>query len=415
MNQKDDLDRLSVAIDHAVPDVLESILAQCSKDISTPEVHTLIDIADIKDTKKPKKKTWQRRFAAIAAAMVLVLFGMLSYGGIVQAQAAVSTVSLDAGTNIQVELNRSGKVVSVSGVGVTDELKDELKGKSLEQATSEIVSIMVSTGEISAESNSLLISVSGENADQLEVRISAAANETLVKQGITGAIISQILDELGSELSDLAGIPAGRAEFIEKLSEKIQDSNKEELSKLSVNELNILMSSSVGKLEGVLSVGTASSSAYVSTDSALACAYAHAGISEGSASAGAVINTAAGRLSYEFEFSADGISYEYNIDAKTGEVIGWVSEVVGGVIDDVIEHVDEIAGLSLDEAKELAIAKAGIDPSLVGDFDISVSEDGQCIVTFKVGDISYSYDMDPRTGDVIKALGGISDFFKSWG
>ncbi len=419
MNQKDVEARLSTAIDHAVPDVLESILAQCSNSADSPDSHEVIDIADMHEGKKAKGKTWQRRLTAIAAALALVLFGTLGYGGIQRAQAAVTTVCLDAGLSIDLELNRSGKVVSVSGEGSTDELKKTLKGKSMDQAASEVIELMVSSGSISEQKNSLLISVSGENAAQLKAHITQLADAVLSDLGIDGAIVAQQIAESISELSEQLGIPAGRAELIDKLADFLGNSNRFELSKLGVNELNFLMSSSAGTLEGLITTGTANSSAYVSADSALASAYAHAGISEDGAKAGAVIDTAAGRLSYEIEFTADGISYEYSIDAKSGSVIGWVSETIGGgagdLIDGSIDQIEETAGLSLDEAKERAIANSGIDPSLIGDFDIKVSEDGQCSVSFKSGDMEYSYDLDSKTGDVVKALGGIADFFKNWG
>lgn len=419
MNQKDVEVRLSTAIDHAVPDVLESILAQCNKDVDNTDKPAVIDIADIQEKKKTKRKNWQRRLIAIAAALALVFLGTLGYGGIQQAQAAVTTVSLDAGANIDLELNRNGRVVSVSGEGITDELRGVLKGKNMDQAATEVVDHMVSSGSISAESNSLLISVSGENAAELEAHITQLVDNVLSDLGIDGAIVAQQITEYISELSEEMGIPAGRAELIEKLADSIEGSNRLELSKLSINELNFLMSSSVGKLEGVVTTGSANSSAYVSADSALANAYAHAGISEDGATAGAAIDTAAGRLSYEIEFSSDGVKYEYSIDAKSGKVIGWVSEVIGGVVEDVIDeaidHIDEVTGLSLDEAKKRAIEISGIDPSLIGDFDIKVSAEGQCSVSFKVGDMEYSYDLDSKTGDVVKVLGGIADFFKNWG
>ena len=117
-------------------------------------------------------------------------------------------------------------------------------------------------------------------------------------------------------------ITVGKAALIRHLI----DSNKtaftfEQLSALSVNELNVLMSEKDITSE-VTVTGSASRKAYIGETAATAIAYAAAGIKKEAVTVyECTIDLDDSMIVYDVEFAADGVEYECEIDALTGTVI----------------------------------------------------------------------------------------------
>jgi len=101
---------------------------------------------------------------------------------------------------------------------------------------------------------------------------------------------------------------------------------------------------------------------------------------------------------YEVEFEAGGLEYEYRINAQTKEII--TSKYKG-------EHKTESTQkvISVQQAKDAALAHAGVDPAtVVGYFSELDNEDGRQVydIEFYCDGYEYDYEIDAVSGDILK-------------
>lgn len=128
-------------------------------------------------------------------------------------------------------------------------------------------------------------------------------------------------------------------------------------------------------------------------------ALAHAGLSGGAVTfTGAGLDFEDGRKVYELEFRTDTyVEYEYEIDAYTGEVISYKSEAGQ-------EQSGVIAGITAEEAEELALGKVpGAAQKDIWEF--GRDEDGGHTVyegRIVYGGFEYEFEIDAGTGTFIE-------------
>lgn len=70
-----------------------------------------------------------------------------------------------------------------------------------------------------------------------------------------------------------------------------------------------------------------------------------------------------------------------------------------------VERVESGAGISLDEAKQIAFEKAGVDEANVKDLEVELKnkKDSQYYeVSFEIGNTDYEYEIDAVTGNILK-------------
>lgn len=128
-------------------------------------------------------------------------------------------------------------------------------------------------------------------------------------------------------------------------------------------------------------------------------ALAHAGLSGGAVTfTGAGLDFEDGRKVYELEFRTDTYAeYEYEIDAYTGEVISYKSEAGQ-------EQSGEPAGITAEEAEELALGKV---PGAAREdiWEFGRDEDGGRTVyegRIVYGGFEYEFEIDAGTGTFIE-------------
>ncbi len=110
-----------------------------------------------------------------------------------------------------------------------------------------------------------------------------------------------------------------------------------------------------------------------------------------------------GRKTYEVKFYADNAEYEYEIDAETGEIIGF--ELDGQKISpDQLVTSDGTALIGIDAAKEIALTHAGVSAANAT-FTKAKSDrdDGryEYEIEFIADSVEYEYDVDAQTGDIL--------------
>ena len=111
---------------------------------------------------------------------------------------------------------------------------------------------------------------------------------------------------------------------------------------------------------------------------------------------------------YEVEFKSAGCEYDYEIDAKTGNIIKAEKES-----DDVEPPIPDTGDtITADEAKSIALKHAGVKAEdAVFEKTEKDHEDGRLVyeVEFKSAGYEYDYEIDAKTGEILKAEKDIDD------
>lgn len=109
--------------------------------------------------------------------------------------------------------------------------------------------------------------------------------------------------------------------------------------------------------------------------------------------------------SYEVEFYADNVEYDYEIDAATGDIIAYDSEIEGFNIGDELSGETASAGVITEEdAKAIALKHAGLNESDVKGLRVTRDRDDgrqEYEVEFRKDMTEYDYEINAATGDII--------------
>ena len=312
--------RLKKAVEACTPDVLDKVMAQCD---------TYQDVIPLK-----KRKSQFRQWAALAAAFAVVAgAGLFGYFGMITNRVA-SIVSLEVNPSIELRINKKEEVIEANAMNADAEQILEgmkLKGTDVHTATNAIIGSLLKHGYIDELANSILLSV--EDADSargaaLQEVLSDEINAILTGASVNASILSQYVEgEAVDAVSKEYEISHGKAALIEHILAANSNYTFEELSKLSVNELNLIVSNPKNQVEDVKATGEAAKEAYIGTEKANSIAFAHAEVSESSVYDLEVeIDYEYHKMVYDVEFISGNKEYECFIDAVTGEVIDFEVE-----------------------------------------------------------------------------------------
>lgn len=375
------------------PDNLDGILRQCGKQE---------DIISVKRTGNTKKTGWLKTACCIAAALVLMAVGVFAANGIISKP--VTVISLDVNPSIELKLRGSGRVAQAKALN--DDAQKLLEGMELEgtdknTAVNAIIGSMVRAGYLNSLSNSVLVTVEGKNASGVEKEIMEIINGILAQSINGGAVVGQKLTKSGEAalLAQRHGISEGKAQLVLEVARLNPMLVPDELAKLSINELNVLLSAKEAQTE-VSKSGEVSTKAYIGAEKALEIALAHAGVQKGAVKDIEVeLDFKRGIMVYEVEFKTGGMEYEHLINAITGEII----EDKQKLDDDDDITVPENA-INAQKARGIALEHAGVAAENVTDFEIDLDrKNGVTVyeVEFRAGDTEYDYVINAQTGEVI--------------
>lgn len=322
--------KLKTAIDHSVPDVLDSILAGCED-----QERKIIPIAGNGSANNAKKRKW---LPVSSVAAILILIAGSFYGVNWKAVNTVdSVIALDVNPSVRLEVNKEEKVLRADALN--EDGKDildgmNLKNTDLDVAVNALIGSMMKNGYIGELANSILITVGNDDAvkgAELQERLVGEINRILTSNSIDGAILSQSLGAEDAELQKLSqqyGISEGKASLIQKLTAQNERWTFGDLAGLTINELNLLAESRHADLKNIQAKGAASDKAYIGEAGAKQTVLTHAGLTEAKVSGLRVsFDWEDGRAEYEVEFKYGAAEYEYEIDALTGEIRGWDKDV----------------------------------------------------------------------------------------
>lgn len=312
--------KIKQAYTNAVPDICDVILSECGQEKGKVIIMT--------ETGKKKNTV---KYMMAAAGLVLMLGAGTLITNIYRLNFAVaSTVSLDVNPSIQITVNEKEQVLDVKalnkdgGIVVGDM---DFKGSDIEVTMNALIGSMLRKGYLNELANSILISVDNNDpakGEMLQEKLTEKVNELLESDGFFGAVLGQTITESGDlqQLADQYGITQGKAQLIQQILEGTTGHTFEELAPLSINELNLIISTGRSEVEKVSSLGNASDKAYIGEEKAKETAFQHAGVSAQDIVYYEMdMDLEKGVMVYEIEFKCGGFEYEYDIDARTGEIV----------------------------------------------------------------------------------------------
>ena len=398
--------RIETAIVHAAPDRTEELRAACRQNTGG---------ASLRQTGAEKGRTPRRfrpaAFAAAAAALILCV-GALGFMIWRSANAVESRIMLDVNPSLSITVNARERVIDVTALNADAQAivgSMDLKGTQLEVAVNALVGSMLQNGYLGELQNAILVSVENNDAAksaELQARITASINGLFPSSTLEPAVLSQTVAE-SDDLTALAqqyGISEGKAALIRALIAQDATLSFDTLAPLGVNEITLIADSRGLTAEEVTRTGTASQKAYIGEEQAKAAACAHAGVTQEQVSFSTTeLDCEAGLFVYEIEFIVDQTEYDYDIDARTGAVVKYSSETYGEAQSSAAGNAAYIGEA---QARAAAFAHSGVSASdataVQAKLDI---DDGQAKyeIVFFVGTTEYDYDIDARTGAVLKA------------
>ena len=237
-------------------------------------------------------------------------------------------IILDINPSIEISVDENNNIKDFVGLNddgskVLDGMK--IKGEATDDALKTVISEVVAQGYISAEANSVLVSIEGvdeSRSDEIKEDIARCISQTLTEKSLDGAIVVQVIpsdDESLASISETYGISEGKAQLINQIIEQNKFHSFEELSELSIHELNLLRVSYFIELENSSEIGIPGELAYIGAQSATDIAMADAQVTGNEIEA--KLECRESVMLYCVEFETDTNQYRYRINAVTGEIL----------------------------------------------------------------------------------------------
>ena len=421
MTNKEIENKIKNACSNMVPDVLDSVLSGCEE--QKGKVIVL--------TNNRKTNPWIKRISGIAAAVVLILGGVIGGRAYQSNHAVDSTVSLDVNPSIEIQVNQKEHVLEVKplneeGYVVVGNM--DFKGSSLDVTVNAIIGSMLRNGYLSDIQNSILVSVDNndpEKGAQLQAKLTDEINMLFKSETFSGAVLSQTIykDDQLQQIADEYGITIGKAQLIQQIVNQNTRYTFADLVPLSINELNLISESGSIKLENINSTGIASDKGYIGGAKAKEMAISHAGVKETEIrNYQYEMDYENGVLVYEIEFDCNGYEYDYDINALTGSVVKYSKDRDDDYVSSGNTSGNSNSGgnagssggttsggnnsyIGETKAKEVALSHAGVSSSSLTSMKCEFDyDDGVALyeIEFKCNGYEYDYDINASTGSVVK-------------
>ncbi len=282
-------------------------------------------------TPSRKINLWQK-WAAVAAAVVLLISGAVGGFHVVGGNLPSTVVALDVNPSLEIEVNGKEQVVNVKALN--EDAKKVIgdmnfKKVDLNVAINAIIGSMLINGYLSADKNSILISVDsdGKNANELQQSISDNVYKLLTGGGIEALVISQ---KFNKDDAHGEGISTAKTTLINKIiAIGLTDKNGaaytyEQLAALSINEIKLILDSKSLSIDEINTNGTASEESLIGRDEALRIALEKAQTTKEEIfdlDIDIDFEKKFSTLVYEVEFEFNSMEYEYKLNAKNGEIL----------------------------------------------------------------------------------------------
>lgn len=410
MTEREFEQRLAGAVERVAPNNVEAVLSRCGA-----QNGKMIPLEA-----KGKKRRVTRWLAAACAALVLISGG----GGVVyyQSHAVTSVVSLDVNPSIELQVNRSERVLSC--IPVNQEAREilldmgegkDLEGTKLDVAVNAIVGALVRNGYLDSVSSAILISVEDSNqerATRLQMELTGTVDEVLQSQSSGAAVLSQALPQ-NAQVEEQArsyNISTGKSALVTQASMLNSELPLDALVQLSAEELKDLVELGAPGMP-------------IGREAAIQAVLAYAGITETdiiSVEADPELDDNPANYEVELYHKTMG-ELEYTVDAWTGSILSGRADVAqsnqsgqnnqaaaGGQSGSQGEgNASSQSGgdIGPEQALAFALNHAGVDRSNISGLKMeSEWDDGRLEyeIEFRCGGTEYEYTLDGMTGSVLE-------------
>lgn len=401
---------LKNAVEKITPDVYDAIRRECSFDTASQAV------SPFPVTQRKTRRAGFLPALVGCAAISAVCLGGIQWNNYLR---PVTTLSMDVNPSVSLVLNRKNKVLRVTpenqdGMSILDNM--DLTGVDGEIAVNALVGSMVKQGYLNENENSVLISVVGtarEIEEDLRTRVRHSVRQVFSENHFVGAVITQTLSATDEEIATLAKdhqVSAGKAALARNLAAQSPNLPVGDIIELSVNDINLLLSSGSYPLPDVCIQGTASSNGYISNETALELALENSGLRPEEVQHTTITTSySGGHISWEVEFYHDSNKYEYDFDAATGELleweIEWKNEELFAIEMEELERSKTVEGIGEENAIAAACEHSGVKvENLLYVEAIPTYENGTEFyeVDFRTETNRYEYHIDAHSGGVLE-------------
>ena len=395
--------RLAAAVEKTAPNDANGVLSRCEE-----RKGTVIPMT----TKKTTKRKWTSLIAACLAVMLLGGGGLFYQ----RANAVASVVSLDVNPSIELKVNRSEKVLVCTPLNEDAKtiLSDmgngaDLKGAKLDVAVNAIVGSLVRNGYLNSISSAIMISVEDKDtarAEKLQRELTSTVDGVLQTSESRASVLTQTLTQ-DAGLTQQArenSISTGKAALVNRVLAINPSLKFDALAKLSVEELKDLAEAGAPAMP-------------IGKDAAAYAAEQYAGTTAlDSVTAEVDSELDESPAHYEVELHTAWGEFEYLVDAYTGKVFSGQKDLLAAVSTPNATTKptapSDGADIGHAKAKSIALNHAGLSENQAYDMDIELDdEDGKLVyeIEFKSGNMEYDYEIDARTGAILKHEAELDD------
>ena len=250
---------------------------------------------------------------------------------------AAAVFTLDVNPGVRIYVKEDNSVIALEATnedGETIVAEIDTTDVTYEEVVELIVDKLEEKGYLEGESSSVLLSVE-KKTEEISEQINERLNRAFEKHGKKAAIIEQELNELGEDvkasidaIAEKHHISKGKANLIDKIREEFPELSEEELAKLKINDLGMILDEASEHIkEHFKKLAKPVTDEYVGKEQALATAIASLeALAENVTMQRVRARRDEGKMIYEVKFVYEGMEYEITLDAKTGEILSSESE-----------------------------------------------------------------------------------------
>ena len=438
MTNKEIEARIKRAVSETTPDVLEKVM---SADVVKDE-----RMANIMPMNSNKKKLAGKIIAA-CATIAIVFSGARPE----------SRITIDVNPSVEIITGKTDRVKDVKplnddGETIIDGM--DFKDTDIDVVVNALIGSMAQKGYLTEVKNeNVLVSVQNDDAEKAEkIRQQVVGNvrKALSDNNVSATVFNQVVtdDKSAEDLVKQYGISYGKAVFISQLLTIAPDLDAKALSEMTISEIAALVESKNIDISKIIRYeyddsiheniedaiedwneqdnALVSQEDYIGREAALYSALKHAGVASDKATGISVkLDVDEDGVEYDVEFHANGKEYEYEINALTGQIKHFESEIDNDYDDrddqdDKDDDDDDTvttkptssstqpstgaAVIGVEKAKAAAFKHAGVSASGVKVLSAELERDDGVTkydIDFVSGKWEYDYDINAYTGAVI--------------